>query len=153
MGNIEDDVPPNVASAKIAGDGAPVVNAPSRPVRRLRILVIDDEPAITRSLGALLSLDHEVELMTSGAVALERLLAGATYDVVLCDMMMPTVSGIDLYTRVAHDRPGDEAKIVFMTGGAFTEQARRFLASVPNRRLEKPFPIAALVAIFAELVR
>ena len=129
-----------------------VTAAPSSP-RHARILIIDDEPPLARSLGALLARDHDVEVMTSGADALEHLLAGETYDVVLCDVMMPNVSGIDLYERLAHDRPGEEAKIIFMTGGAFTDRARKFLARVPNRRIEKPFPIAELNAALGELVR
>jgi DNA-binding NtrC family response regulator len=55
--------------------------------------------------------------------------------------MMPDISGMDLYAKTAQRRPGLERRMIFMTGGAFTQQARNFLESVPNKWLEKPFEI------------
>jgi PAS domain S-box-containing protein len=105
---------------------------------RARILVIDDEPAVGRSLCAMLARSHEPTGVTHAHDALELLRAGNEYDVILCDLMMPEVSGIDLYRLLA---PADRERIVFMTGGAFTPQAREFLAKTPDLlHLEKPFP-------------
>jgi CheY-like chemotaxis protein len=122
------------------------------PPRRARVLIIDDEVAIIRSLGALLEGEYDVVMMTSGREAMDALLGGATYDVVLCDLMMPNVTGMDLYEKLAQARPGAEAKLVFMTGGAFTDRARTFLAGIPNPCVEKPFPISELDAIIAKLI-
>lgn len=61
---------------------------------------------------------------------------------VLCDLMMPGVSGIDVYLRVAAARPGDERKFVFMSGGSSSPRVAEFLASIPNARLAKPFSSA-----------
>ena len=56
--------------------------------------------------------------------------------------MMADLSGMDLYERLARTDPATAARIVFMTGGAFTARARDFLARVPNQRLTKPFSVA-----------
>ena len=74
-----------------------------------------------------------------GRVALEMLSSRQPFHVILCDLMMPDLTGIDVYHRVKESDPGLEERIVFLTGGAFTEQARGFLATVPNLRLDKPF--------------
>jgi CheY-like chemotaxis protein len=104
---------------------------------RARVLVIDDEPAVGRSLCALLARTHEATGVTHAHEALELLRSGHEYDVILCDLMMPEVSGIDLYRLL---EPRQRERVVFMTGGAFTPQAREFLAHNHCPRLEKPFP-------------
>jgi two-component system, cell cycle sensor histidine kinase and response regulator CckA len=116
----------------------------TKPKRRVSVFVVDDEPAIVRAVHALLTPEHEVLFATSGDEALARLLSGPEPDVVLCDLSMPGVTGADVYARLAAGRPGLERRIVFMTGGAFTDAARAFLDRVPNRRLEKPFTLAAI---------
>jgi DNA-binding response OmpR family regulator len=59
---------------------------------------------------------------------------------------MPEMSGMELHAQVARASPEDGARIVFVTGGAFTVEARRYLEAVPNARLEKPFEAQALLA-------
>jgi two-component system NtrC family sensor kinase len=77
--------------------------------------------------------------VTSGRDGLTRLEAGERFDAILCDLMMPDINGIELYNRLARIAPDQQTKIIFMTGGAFTEQARDFLAKVDCPRLDKPF--------------
>ena len=136
----------------LASDSAPPVSEgpPSRDTVRARILVVDDEPAIAHTLRELLSPQHEVVSATSGREALEKL-AGDDFDVVFCDLMMPAMSGTELYHRIKEERPGMEARIVFMTGGAFTASAADFLASVANRRLEKPFSLGLVEQIVRDM--
>jgi CheY-like chemotaxis protein/anti-sigma regulatory factor (Ser/Thr protein kinase) len=129
-----------------------LVEPPPRQSTRRKILVIDDEPSIVGSLSSLLGVQHDVETLTSARNALAMLRTGATYDVILCDLMMPEVTGMDVHEQLAHARPGEEAKLVFMTGGAFTDRARAFLANVPNRCLEKPFKIGELEDLLSELL-
>ena len=69
--------------------------------RRLRLLVVDDEIAIGRTLAIALSDEFQVTTATSGREALQLLAGDAPFDVVLCDLMMPDVSGMDVYERVA----------------------------------------------------
>ena len=111
--------------------------------RRLRILVVDDEVALGRSLARLLRA-HDVTVATGGADALEALLGHAPdFDLVLCDMMMPEISGVDVYERIAIERPAYLERFVFMTGGTFTTRAREFQERVANTFLVKPieFPL------------
>jgi len=123
---------------------APVV---STPRRRRRILVIDDEAALGSMIERMLTDDFDVDVVTDGRQGLERLCAGVEYHRVLCDIMMPEMNGMDLHAVTAEKRPGLERCFVFMTGGAFTPRAADFLATVRNRRLEKPFELADLRAV------
>src|SRR6185312_8669420 len=71
-------------------------STPPRSAPRARVLVVDDEVAIGNTLRDLLSIDHDVVAVASGEAALE-LIARDSFDVVFCDLMMPRVSGIDIY--------------------------------------------------------
>jgi len=111
--------------------------------RRGRILVVDDEPLVGRSLKRHLSPHHDVVTVTRGREAIERALA-EPYDVILCDLMMPDVSGADVYDEVTAARPELADRFVFMTGGAFTQHGREFLQSVSAAVLSKPFDLPLL---------
>ena len=107
--------------------------------RRLRVLVVDDEPLIGTTLRILLD-EHEVSIATSGRRAQELLAEDRGFDVILCDLMLDDVSGMELARWLDEEDPDLAARMVFMTGGAFTEPAREFLARIPrSRQLEKPF--------------
>ncbi len=93
---------------------------------------------------------HTVTSVTLGD-ALDRLTAGERVDVILCDLMMPSMSGMDLYDRiVALDRRSGRADGVPL-GGAFTRRARDFLERHPS--LEKPFDLRALEAVIQARLR
>lgn len=107
--------------------------------RSLRVLVIDDEPLIGTTLRILLDA-HDVHVVTSGRKAQEVLSTSAEFDVILCDLMLDDVSGMDLSRWLEREKPQISERLVFMTGGAFTDDARTFLRNVPtDRQLEKPF--------------
>ena len=108
-----------------------------------RVLVIDDEPMVGQLVAKVLAA-HDVVAETSARMALERLRADPRFDLILCDVMMPEVSGMDFYHQVS---PELRNRIVFLSGGAFTGRAQSFLDSVPNRRLSKPFDLDALTAV------
>ena len=117
---------------------------PSTASGSARILVIDDDPGVGRALRLMLEEDHDVTCYTSPREALRRLLQDQGFDLVFCDLMMPELTGMDIYQVLRFNRPGYEARLVFMTGGAFTAPAKQFLAQVPNPRIEKPFNLRAL---------
>jgi CheY-like chemotaxis protein len=123
----------------------------SLPARRARVLVVDDELALGTTLMALLRDEHDMTAVTTGRDALDLLLGPTEFDVVLCDLMMPGVSGMDIFDELLKQRPGYERRIVFMTGGAFTPRATTFLAEVPNRSIEKPFDLGALRQVLREV--
>ncbi|HET9551780.1 MAG TPA: response regulator, partial [Anaeromyxobacteraceae bacterium] len=117
----------------------PAAPRPRPEGTRARILVVDDEALIGSTIRRLLSA-HEVVALTDPREALGRLLGdGPPFDLVLCDLMMPQLTGMDLHAAVAERRPGLGRRIVFMTGGAFTDRARQFLEQSPNPQLQKPF--------------
>jgi two-component system cell cycle sensor histidine kinase/response regulator CckA len=119
---------------------APAPAAPE-PVSKAtsRILLIDDEPAVGRALGMLLAPETEVVAVHRAEDALARLASGERYDAIVCDLMMPEISGIELYDRLERVAPECRHQVIFMTGGAFTPQAREFLAKLEQPHLEKPF--------------
>jgi len=106
----------------------------------VRILIVDDEPGVARSLRRALR-EHDVTVSLGGREALGLLRANTPYDLIFCDLMMPDVTGMDLYDEVARHHPGIEERMIFMTGGAFTTQAKSFLERIPNLWIEKPFDI------------
>jgi signal transduction histidine kinase/CheY-like chemotaxis protein len=118
---------------------------------RARILIIDDEPLLGQTLRFAFQDRHDVEVASSGREALARLGADAEFDLVLCDLMMPDVSGEHVYRAVRERAPGLLPRFVFMTGGAFTERAQEFLAQFAGRQLEKPFNIDEVELLLSEL--
>ena len=118
---------------------------------RARILIIDDEPLLGQTLRFAFQDKHDVEVASSGREALERLATDSAFDLVLCDLMMPDVSGEHVYRAVAEHTPGLLPRFVFMTGGAFTERAQEFLAHFAGRQLEKPFNIDEVELLLSEL--
>jgi two-component system NtrC family sensor kinase len=136
---------------------ASTMNAPSDPSAtkrvRARVLVVDDEPLVADMLRRTLSEGHDVTVATDARTALDFVLSGAEFDLIFCDLLMPRMSGMDLYTALRAQRPGVEERIVFMTGGAFTERAAQFLATVPNRKMSKPFDLTELERVVSRATR
>jgi PAS domain S-box-containing protein len=121
--------------------------------KRGRVLVVDDDPTMSRTARRILGEEHDVVTVENGRQALDLLGNGRDFDVVLCDLMMPQVSGMEVYEEMRERDEAQAARIVFITGGAFTPRAREFLDSVSNHRLEKPFDARGLRALVNGLVR
>jgi signal transduction histidine kinase len=138
---VAEERPPAAAEAG-ARAGAPVGT-----LRRGRILVIDDEPLVGRAIASALAAEHDVVLAVRASDAFARLAAGETFDVILCDLLMPDAGGREVHERLAVDWPHLASRMVFMTGGAFTAEASEFLARSPHRLLSKPFAPDELRAI------
>ena len=119
-------------------------NPPESPAgsRPSRILIVDDEPMIIRTLRRLMP-QHETEATTSGATAVDLYKSG-NFDLVLCDLMMPGYGGMEVFAELERLGADHAGRIVFMTGGVYTQRAAQFLASVDNRCIQKPFDIAVL---------
>ena len=133
---------PAASAVVVAAEAPPVAHA--EPVtRRLRVLAVDDEPLVTRALVRVLA-GHDVAVANGGRAALERFAAGERFDVILCDLMMPDLTGMEVHTRLASEQPEQAARMIFLTGGAFTEAARGFLERTRAPTIEKPFSPEAL---------
>jgi CheY-like chemotaxis protein len=101
-------------------------------------------------VSRILAPQHEVVARTSARAALETITGGdRAWDLVLCDLMMPEMTGMELHARLVELEPRLAARTVFLTGGAFTPAAREFLERVPNARFEKPFEPDALRDVVA----
>lgn len=120
---------------------------------RARILVVDDEPMIGGAICRTLRREHEVVAVTSAREAYTRLVGGERFDLVLSDVMMPDMSGVELHRELARHSPELAARMVFLTGGAFTAYARSFLQEMQNPLLEKPFSTEALRALVRTLIQ
>jgi signal transduction histidine kinase len=116
---------------------------------RGQILVVDDEPMLGVVIKRALEPDHHVTAVSSSREALAAM-ADQEFDVILCDLMMPDIDGIALYWMID---PSKRAKVVFVTGGAFSPDVRAFLEDLPNRRLDKPFEPENLRGLIRELMR
>lgn len=149
--------PPRGSVYRVTLPVAPSMPAPARASvtvspPRGRVLIIDDDPLVGRSMARLLQTAHEVTVLTSPAEALSRLEHGERWDAILCDLMMPELSGMDVEERLARSAPDVLPRIVYLTGGAFTDRARKFLAE-GRPFLEKPVEAPALRARVAALVK
>jgi PAS domain S-box-containing protein len=122
------------------------------PASRGRVLIIDDEVLVRAAMKRLLCA-HEVVAVSSGKEAQELLEHDRNFDLILCDLMMPGVTGADVHRwLLARDAPLAK-RIVFITGGAFGAVAAEAVSESGNLKLQKPFENDALAQVVAERVR
>jgi CheY-like chemotaxis protein/anti-sigma regulatory factor (Ser/Thr protein kinase) len=121
------------------------------PLRPGAVLVVDDEPAVGMAIRRVLR-HHDVTVVTTAQGALDLLAAGKDFDVVLSDLMMPGMSGMELYRSLVQSHPKIASRVVFVTGGALTAEANAFLDRVGNNRVEKPFDSNRLRELIQKLV-
>ncbi|MCA9523251.1 MAG: PAS domain S-box protein [Myxococcales bacterium] len=119
--------------------------------RRARILIVDDEEGI-RSVIARMLREHECVGASSGAEAKRLLLEDQAFDVILCDLMMSEVTGVELDQWLSSAFPRLASRLVFITGGAFTPRARQYLAESDKLQLEKPFDIDRLRSTVRDII-
>jgi CheY-like chemotaxis protein len=131
----------------------PASSPPTVARRRARVLVVDDEPLITKVVRRTLGREHDVEALNSAEEALVRIRSGERFDVILCDLMMPQVTGMDFHAELLRTFPEQAGRMVFLSGGAFTKRARDFLESVQNHRVEKPVDAQGLKALINDMLR
>ena len=119
---------------------------------RCRILLVDDEPSMVRVLSELLS-PHDVTTAYSGREAIALLAVDTSFDVIVCDLQMNDGTGVDVYEYLCAHATELARRIIFTTGGAFTEGAREFVANCPQPVLEKPFDSTRFTALVLETAR
>lgn len=108
------------------------------PLTEASILVVDDEPSLINSLRRVLRRVRSFSAASSGRNALAQIEAGARPDVILCDLMMGDLSGADLFEILTRDYPHLADRVIFITGGAFTERTKRFADQHAERVMLKP---------------
>ncbi len=111
---------------------------------RLRVLVVDDEAIFTQALRRLLQRSYDVEVANDGEQALAIIRAGKRFDVIVSDVSMPAMNGIELYEAITILDEEQARHFVFLTGGAFAGHAQSHLQKLGMRQLEKPVDVSAL---------
>jgi nitrogen-specific signal transduction histidine kinase len=129
----------------------PSSSAPRPRAVKSKVLIIDDERPVVTMLARFLESSYEVFHTTDPKEALV-LLNKHRFDAILCDVMMPGMSGIELYEALREQSPGSERRMVFMTGGGLHPEVYEFLRNAERPKLEKPFDIQELKRILQQVV-
>lgn len=135
--------------AAVAPEGSAAPSAPecaAKTACRKRLLIVDDEARLLQTYALLLAPHHDVCLADGGRAALARLETDRAFDLIVCDLQMPDLDGVDVYERLLLLDPALARRIVFSTGGAFQSRAREFLARVAPPVLQKPVRAEELLA-------
>ena len=135
---------PIVTDTREGEPGEPADAEQAEPVGA-RILVVDDEPHICRALDRLLTnKGHQVDTISSPLKALE-MLRDNRYDLILLDLRMPDMSGIELYERIGIISPSLQRKVICVTGDVVSSQNETFLHETGIPCVAKPFGINELM--------
>ncbi len=130
----------------------PATPLPAATARRGRVLVVDDEASIVNSIKRILGRDYDVVGLTRAAEAVRLLEAGERFDLILCDLNMPEMNGMDFYSALQRVSEESVGRLVFVTGGGFTPTERAFLASIANERYSKPMEVSVLRALVKRVI-
>ncbi|MGD0529801.1 MAG: response regulator [Polyangiaceae bacterium] len=111
-----------------------------------RILVLDDDPAISHLYARWLGDQHEVLVQNDSGAALAAIEAGQRFDAIVCDVHMPGVSGFQVHAAIARVDADQARRMVFVTAGPV--RVAPLPGTTPsNPLLFKPFPIEELRSI------
>jgi CheY-like chemotaxis protein len=121
-------------------------------VVRSRLLVIDDEELVAKSIARPLKKYHDVAIVLSGEEAMIALKKDRDFDLILCDLMMPKMSGMDFYDLVREIDRNLAERMVFITGGTFTTRAMEFRKKVSNPFIEKTVDPSKLAKLVQDLI-
>jgi EAL domain-containing protein (putative c-di-GMP-specific phosphodiesterase class I) len=116
-----------------------------------RVLLAEDEPGLLRSYRRILDgAGYEVEVVDDGAAGVALFKSGTPFDVVISDVSMPGMSGLELLRQVhEHDR---FAPVVLMTGGPTLDSAIRAVEYGALKYLTKPFAAEDLLATVSRAI-
>jgi len=131
---------------------APRAQGVDLPAVRGRVLVIDDEQVLRTVMQRLL-FEHEVVTASSGSDAKSVLESDQNFDVIVCDLMMPVVSGMDIHRWLVLHNPGLAKRVIFVTGGAFGPVAGEYLNATGNTKIDKPFDNREFVDVVSDRIR
>jgi signal transduction histidine kinase/ActR/RegA family two-component response regulator len=118
-----------------------------KAIQRRRVLAIDDEALLLKAFQRMLVCHHDIETKLGAREALRCFGQDRQFDVVLCDLQMPDMSGVELYASVKQQWPELAQRFIFITGGAFSAEARRFLEDPTIACINKPFQLRELLEL------
>lgn len=140
------------AGAHPAGTSPPSRPPAAAAPARGRVLVVEDDEDVAEVICRALGGRHEVLWLSDAREALARIGAGERWDAILCDLMMPELSGMELHAELSRLSDEQAARMIFMSGGVFSGRGVRFLENLPNPFLEKPFTMRGLREVVARMV-
>jgi CheY-like chemotaxis protein len=114
-----------------------------------RVLIVDDDLVLAQTIRPILADEFEVTVTAAPSMALAWLTSDKWYDVVLCDVMMPEMNGLQLRAHVERVAPEQATRFIFMTGGTLVPEVQALLEVTPSIVLAKPFDFEGL----RELIR
>jgi signal transduction histidine kinase len=123
------------------------------PVPRASVLVVDDDVAVGRALERRLGRYHDVVVLTKGMEAVSRISLGERFDVIVADLMMPDLTGMEMHAELTRIDPDQAMRMVFLTSGMWTDAEQEFLDGVTNARIETPFEMVKILEIVARAPR
>jgi signal transduction histidine kinase len=132
-----------------SNQGVPVATTDGRS----RVLVIDDEPLVLSTMVRILSKEHEVQGARSAREALAILAAEPMFEAIVCDAVMPEMTGMEFASELEKRHRGAGSRIVFVTGAALVRDVLAFRARSPNTWLDKPFTVEALLEAVRATIR
>jgi len=113
------------------------------------VLIIDDEVAVAKAIARGLR-QHRVTIVERGREGLALLAEGRRFDLILCDLMMPELTGMDVHDEIARAYPNELGHLAFMSGGAFTERAKAFCERITLPLLDKPIDLKQIRALLPQ---
>jgi DNA-binding NtrC family response regulator len=117
---------------------------------RARLLLVDDEPMLVRSLAQAIDEEHDVVPALGGQAALDWLATDRAFDLIVCDLQMPAVDGVAVHEAIAAHYPALVGRLVIMSGGAVTPRATQFLERARPRVIGKPIVLDHLLAMLRD---
>jgi len=129
---------------------APSTGVTAEPGGRFRVLVVDDEPMILTMLQRYLGQHHDVVTAPNGLEALKILERDEAFDMVLCDVAMPGLSGVELHEWMSQRGSRLARRTAFMTGGVSDPDLQRYLEGSGCPMLSKPFDRSAVLRVVGE---
>jgi PAS domain S-box-containing protein len=142
-------LPPGVADVVPSPGPVQPAAVGAAAAHRYCVAIVDDEARIGRALQRALGRDHEPTVFTSAQDLLTRIAGGERFDAIVSDVMMPTMTGLDLLEELQRVEPHQAARLMFITGGVFTETIKQRLNELGAPRLDKPFVLDDLRQMIA----
>jgi DNA-binding NtrC family response regulator len=119
---------------------------------RARILIIDDDIDLLETLDQLISDTYDTKAVSDAREALKLLLIGENFQVIMCDLMMPHMGGVEFYQQIQLERPDLCSRILFLSGGSFTQKTTEFLKTPGIQSCEKPIQVELLLERMEKII-
>jgi CheY-like chemotaxis protein len=139
------ELPVTVRTDPAPAQTSSAANVSLDPFKGARVLVVEDEPALALAVAeALVDAGFVVDRAGDGEEGLSRL-ADQSYELIVCDLKMPRIDGVQFYRAMAAATPALARRVIFVTGDVAGTDAERFLDETGCRWLSKPFRLGDLL--------